>query len=132
MTKKNVAKAVFALTLAVTTAVGVWAHLYEAPYKTVEKYYDAIERGDEKTFDKYADGGVTINEALEIALSGSGFTKEDDPEFKVKFISREQNGNSVLITVGLTVYNDERHTDTRRMFIVKPYRFGMLEVSETG
>jgi hypothetical protein len=125
MTKKTIAKIVFGFTLALTIAVGIWAHLYQEPYRLVEQYYDALERGDEKAFEKYSDGGVTINEALKIALSDSGFTEEDDPEFKVKFLSREENGDSVWITVKLTIYNDERHFDTEKQFI---YSSGKLQI----
>ncbi|MDR0992098.1 MAG: hypothetical protein LBL87_04255 [Ruminococcus sp.] len=132
MTKKTFAKIVFFIMLAVTIAVGVWAHFYEAPYRLIENYVDAVERNDEKAFNKYADGAITLGEEYGYFLYASGFTEEEDPKFKAKLLKREQRGSSVWLTVRITAYNDSRHTEFEMPFIVKPHRFGVLQVGGPG
>jgi hypothetical protein len=130
MINKTFAKIICIIAIIGTVGVMIWANIYSAPYRTVEDYFAALGRGDERAFTKVSDGGVGLNEALGTALSGSGFTEEDDPDFKVKLISREKNGDSFFIRVKLTIYNEERYTEEERVLDVKTYGVGDLRVRE--
>jgi hypothetical protein len=132
MKNKNIRNIIVGLVLAAIIITGAWIYIRNTPLGLVKQYYSALEHRDEKTFNKLADGGITFNEALRGALNGSGFSKNDDVKFKVNLIRQEKHGNSIWLYFKLDIYDNERSVEFERLLIVKPHRFGTLQITEPG
>jgi hypothetical protein len=111
MMKKTLAKIICILAVIGTIGVIVWANIYSAPYRAVEDFFTALNNGDEKAFAKVSDGAAPYDYVYGYFCSRTGFTKEEKPDFKVKYEGRERVGETYLIDVILTAYNDERYTE---------------------
>jgi hypothetical protein len=118
MINKTFAKIICILAVIGTVGVIVWANIYSAPYRAVENFFAALSNGDERQFLKYAQNSPDFDTTYAGLCEKSGFSVDEKPDFKVKYERREKHGKKYMIEIVLTVYNDERYTETRMKFAV--------------
>jgi hypothetical protein len=112
MINKTLAKIICIFAVIVTVGVIIWANIYSAPYRAVENFFAALGSGDKKAFDKVSDGEVTFDYAYDYFCSCTGFSEDENPDFKVKYKEQEKVGETYIIDIVLTAYNDERYTES--------------------
>jgi hypothetical protein len=120
MINKTFTKIICIFALIGTIGVIVWANLYAAPYRAVENYFAALGNGDERAFLKYAQNSSDFETVYALACEKTGFSIDEDPDFKVKYEGRDSTGKKYHIDILLTAYNDERYTEKQvRICVVK-------------
>jgi hypothetical protein len=113
MINKTFAKIVCIIVVVATVGVIIWANMYSAPYRAVEDYFTALGNGDERMFQKYAFKNPDFEKTYTLICEKTGFSVEEKPDFKVKYVGRKKDGERYLIDIVLTAYSDERYTEAQ-------------------